>query len=238
MKRRTVPLLPIALALIVVCLSGLPALAQDATPTAVDTPESAAATLKPWVVEEPFTPPPDECTAGAVDIATLSNALATPIPVTAPNLTSHGLEAMHVTGLADAPTVAGVLDTLTLFWACTNAGNRPAVASLMTPAAVSQFYGVDLSLSGAELTSALEAALINSGDRPEEDWASIDGVLTIEYLGDGRTGALVLNTDPYVNDGDQVLDLVIFVNLNGVYQVDSFVFDPFDLTPGYGYEKS
>ena len=87
------------------------------------------------------------------------------------------------------------------------------------------------------MNDAVAAALDNSGDRPQEEWASVDGVITIEYLGDGRTGALVLNTDPYVNDGDQVLDLFIFVNVNGVFQVDSVVFDPFDLSPGYGYEK-
>ena len=43
---------------------------------------------------------------------------------------------------------------------------------------------------------------------------------------------------PFVNDGDQVLDLFVFVNVNGVFQVDSVVFDPFDLSPGYGFEKS
>lgn len=237
MKRRTVPLLPIAIALIAAFLSMVPVLAQDATPQPVDTPPASVDDLKPWVVEEPFTPAPDECTADAIDPAQLATSLATPIPVSSPNLTSHDIEALSVTGLADAATIDGVIDTLTLFWACTNAGNRPAVASLMTPAAISQFYGIDLSLTGSDLEDAVASSLSNSGDRPEEDWSSIDGVLTVEYLGDGRTGALVLNTDPYVNGGDQVLDLVIFVNLNGVYQVDSFVFDPFDLTPGYGYEK-
>jgi hypothetical protein len=106
----------------------------------------------------------------------------------------------------------------------------------MTPAAITQFYGIDLSLSGTELEDAVAAALDSSGDRPAGELASIDGVLTIAYLGDGRTSALVLNTDPYVNNGLPVLDLFIFVNLNGVFQVDSVVFDPFDLTPGYGFE--
>ena len=39
-----------------------------------------------------------------------------------------------------------------------------------------------------------------------------------------------------MNNGLPVLDLFVFVNLNGVYQVDSVIFDPFDLTPGYGFE--
>jgi hypothetical protein len=78
--------------------------------------------------------------------------------------------------------------------------------------------------------------LVNSGDREEGTEASIDGVLSIAFLGDGRTGALVLNTDPFVNNGLPVLDLFIFVNQNGVYQVESVIFDPFDLTPGYGFE--
>lgn len=237
MKRRTVPLLPIAIALIAAFLSVIPALAQDATPEAAETPATVSEELKPWVVAEPFTPAPDECTANAIDLSQVATSLATPIPVSAPNLTSHNIEALNVTGLADAATVDGVLDTLTLFWACTNAGNRPAVASLMTPSAISEFYGIDLSLTGSDLDDAVAAALANSGDRAEEERASIDGVLTISYLGDGRTGALVLNSDPFVNAGAPVLDQFIFVNLNGIYQVDSVVFDPFDLTPGYGYEK-
>lgn len=237
MKRHSISLASIAVALLAVMVSIGPAFAQEATPVAEESTMTASEQLRPWIVDAPFTPRPDECTIDPVDLSRVSNALATPIPVRADNLTEHGLETMEITGLADAATVAGVIDTLTLFWACTNAGNRPAVAALMTPGAISQFYGIDLSLTGDELEDAIATALANSGDRPEEDWASIDGVLTIAYLGDGRTGALVLNTDPYVNAGDQVLDLVIFVNLNGVFQVDSFVFDPFDLTPGYGYEK-
>jgi hypothetical protein len=236
MTHRPLPLVPIAIALLVALLSFGPTLAQDATPVAQESPAAVAEELRPWVVADPFTPAPDECTADAVEVSSLAASLATPIPVAGPNLTSAGIEAMNVTGLADAATVSGVLDTLTLFWACTNAGNRPAVASLMTPAAVSQFYGIDLSLTGAELDDAVAATLDNSGDRAEGDRASIDGVLTISYLGDGRTGALVLNSDPFVNNGLPVLDLFIFVNLNGIYQVDSVVFDPFDLTPGYGFE--
>jgi hypothetical protein len=188
------------------------------------------------VVSDPITPAPDECTVDAIDVSSLAGSLATPLPVVEANLTSAGINAMDVTGLADAATIDGVIDTLTLFWACTNAGNRPAVASLMTPAAVSQFYGIDLSLTGDALAQAVADTLVNSGDREEGTEAWIDGVLTVSYLGDGRTGALVLNTDPFVNNGLPVLDLFVFVNLNGVYQVDSVIFDPFDLTPGYGFE--
>ena len=61
-------------------------------------------------------------------------------------------------------------------------------------------------------------------------------VSALRVSGGGRTGALVLNTDPFVNNGLPVLDLFVFVNQNGVYQVDSVIFDPFDLTPGYGFE--
>ena len=238
MKRRTRALAPLAIALMTAFLSIGPALAQDATPVATaEAPAAvAAADLRPWVVSDPFTPAPDECTVDAIEVSSLVSSLATPIPVVAPDLTSLGINTLEVTGLADAATIAGVLDTLTLFWACTNAGNRPAVAGLMTPAAVSQFYGIDLSLSGTELEDEVANSLVNSGDREAGTEASIDGVLTVEYLGDGRTGALVLNTDPFVNNGLPVLDLFVFVNQNGVYQVDSVIFDPFDLTPGYGFE--
>jgi hypothetical protein len=217
-------------------LSIAPALAQEATPEAEEAPAAVAQELRPWVVSDPIIPAPDECTVDAIDVSSLAGSLATPLPVVEANLTSAGINAMDVTGLADAATIDGVIDTLTLFWACTNAGNRPAVASLMTPAAVSQFYGIDLSLTGDALAQAVADTLVNSGDREEGTEAWIDGVLTVSYLGDGRTGALVLNTDPFVNNGLPVLDLFVFVNLNGVYQVDSVIFDPFDLTPGYGFE--
>lgn len=238
MTRHFRPLVSLALALGIAGLSLLSVAAQDATPEAAETPAAVAAELQPWVVAEPVAPPPDECTVEPLDLNRLSSSLATPIPVAVPALTSHGIQEMTVAGLADAATVAGVVDTLELFWACVNAGNRPAVAALMTPAAVASFWGIDLSLSGAELADAVAAALPATGDRAEDERASIDGILTIAYLGDGRTGALVLNTDPFVNNGDQVIDLFIFVNVNGVFQVDSVVFDPFDLTPGYGYEKA
>jgi hypothetical protein len=227
----------LAIALMAAVVSVVPALAQDATPDAAEeAPAAVAEELRPWVVSDPFTPAPDECTVEAVDVSSLSSTLATPIPVVAPDLTSIGINALDVTGLADAATIDGVLDTLTLFWACTNAGNRPAVAALMTPAAVAEFYGLDLSLTGDELAEEVANRLVNSGDREEGTEASIDGVLTVTYLGDGRTGALVLNTDPFVNNGLPVLDLFVFANVNGVYQVDSVIFDPFDLTPGYGFE--
>ncbi|MEZ4506946.1 MAG: hypothetical protein R2848_14120 [Thermomicrobiales bacterium] len=237
MNRRTRALASLAIALMAAFLSIAPAVAQDATPVAEEAPVAAVAEeLRPWVVSDPFTPAPDECTVDAVDVSSLAVSLATPIPVVAPDLTSAGIYALEVTGLADAATIDGVLDTLTLFWACTNAGNRPAVAALMTPAAVSEFYGIDLSLTGDALDEEVANRLVNSGDREEGAEASIDGVLTIAYLGDGRTGALVLNTDPFVNNGLPVLDLFVFANVNGVYQVDSVIFDPFDLTPGYGFE--
>ena len=227
----------LAIALMAAVVSVVPALAQDATPEAAEeAPAAVAEELRPWVVSDPFTPAPDECTVEAVDVSSLSSTLATPIPVVAADLTSLGINAMEVTGLADAATIDGVLDTLTLFWACTNAGNRPAVAALMTPAAVAEFYGLDLSLTGDALAEEVANRLVNSGDREEGTEASIDGVLTVSYLGDGRTGALVLNTDPFVNNGLPVLDLFVFANVNGVYQVDSVIFDPFDLTPGYGFE--
>lgn len=237
MTRRPLSFVSMVIAVLAAMISIAPALAQEATPVAQETPATAADQLRPWIVEQPFTPPPDECTASPVDLAQITTSMATPIPVPGDNLTSHDIHSLTVTGLADAATVAGVLDTLSLFWACTNAGNRPAVASLMTLGAIAQFYNIDLTLSGTDLDDEIANRLANSGDRDEADWASIDGVLTIEYLGDGRTGALVLNTDPFVNNGNQVLDLFIFANLNGVFQVDSVVLDPFDLTPGYGYEK-
>src|SRR5690606_24454871 len=168
MNCRTRALASLAIALMAAFLSIAPAVAQDATPVAEEAPVAAVAEeLRPWVVSDPFTPAPDECTVDAVDVSSLAVSLATPIPVVAPDLTSAGIYALEVTGLADAATIDGVLDTLTLFWACTNAGNRPAVAALMTPAAVSEFYGIDLSLTGDALDEEVANRLVNSGDREE-----------------------------------------------------------------------
>src|SRR5690349_100264 len=122
MMRRPLSIVSLAIALLAVLLAAGPAFAQDATPVAEESPVTVAEELKPWVVADPFTPAPDECTADAIDVSTLSTSLATPIPVAGPNLTSAGITELQVTGLADAATISGVLDTLTLFWACTNAG--------------------------------------------------------------------------------------------------------------------
>ena len=56
-----------------------PALAQDATPVAEEAPAAAVAEdLRPWVVSDPFTPAPDECTVDALDVSSLATSLATP----------------------------------------------------------------------------------------------------------------------------------------------------------------
>ena len=95
-------------------LSIAPALAQEATPEAEEAPAAVAQELRPWVVSDPIAPAPDECTVDAIDVSSLAGSLATPLPVVEANLTSAGINAMDVTGLADAATIEGVIDTLTL----------------------------------------------------------------------------------------------------------------------------
>jgi hypothetical protein len=104
MNRCTRALASLAIALMAAVLSIAPALAQDATPVAEEEPAAAVAEeLRPWVVSDPFTPAPDECTVDAVDLDSLAGTLATPIPVVAADVTSAGINAMDVTGLADHP---------------------------------------------------------------------------------------------------------------------------------------
>ena len=151
-------------------------------------------------------------------------------------MTDNGLIAIPAVGPADQPAITGVLTTLTQFWACNNAGNRPALVSVFTPQGIADLYGFDLELEDAELRALVAAALTPGEPRPEEEVSGIDGITSIVLLEDGRIAALVVNTDPRIAGGDQVTDLVIFVQQDGAYLIDEFIGDPFDQTPGYGHE--
>jgi hypothetical protein len=222
------------IALSVALVSGA-ATAQEATPVAEEAGTPLA--LAPFSVDEPFAPSADACTVEPVDASAVASSLGTPVPVTEPEITANGINRIVVTGAADSAAVDQVLDTLTEFWACINAGNRAAMASLMTTGGIVSFFEIDTSVSQADLDAAVESALAPADPRGEDELASIDGVLSVVWLEDGRTAALVLNTDPRIAGGDQVIDMVVFVNLNNALRIDLFLADPFDQMPDYGYEK-
>lgn len=225
--------------------------AQDATPeatavsvtpvTAGETAATPAAavpvTLTAWVVGDQVSPISEQCTAPAASTDETADQLATLDPRPDPALTNNGLIAIPAVGPADQTSISGVLATLTQFWACNNAGNRPALVSVFTPQGVADLYGFDLDLGDAELRALVAAALTPGEPRPVEEVSGIDGITSIVLLEDGRIAALVVNTDPRIAGGDQVTDLIVFVQQDGAYLIDEFIGDPFDQTPGYGHEK-
>ncbi len=215
------------------------AIAQDATPVAspVAVPEELPITLIPWVVTDEMRPAAAQCTIEPVDVSALADALIAAEPRPAPIVTDNLLVAIPALGPADQATIDGILATLTQFWACNNAGNRPAMVASFTPLGTADLYGLDLNAADEELRAAVEGALVPGDPRPEGEISGIDGIISIVALNDGRTAALVLNTDPRIAGGDQVLDLIIFIEQDGRFLVDEFVGDPFDQTPGYGVEN-
>ena len=225
---------------IVLSFSGVAGvIAQDATPVAspVAIPEELPITLIPWVVTDEMRPTAAQCTIAPVDVAALADALIAAEPRPAPVVTDNLLVAIPALGPADQATIDGVVATLTQFWACNNAGNRPAMVASFTPLGTADLYGLDLNAVDEDLRAAVEVALVLGDPRPEGEISGIDGIISIVALNDGRTAALVLNTDPRIAGGDQVLDLIIFIEQDGTFLVDEFIGDPFDQTPGYGVEN-
>jgi hypothetical protein len=213
-------------------------IAQDATPVA--TPEAVLedipVTLIPWVVTDEMRPLASQCTIEPADVGAIADALIAADPRPAAAVTANLLVAIPALGPADQAAIDGVLATLTQFWACNNAGNRPAMVANFTPLGVADLYAIDVSLPDDELRAVVEGSLVAAEPRPEGEISGIDGIISIVALNDGRTAALVLNTDPRIAGGDQVLDLIIFIEQDGRFLVDEFIGDPFDQTPGYGVE--
>lgn len=207
-------------------------LAQDATPV-------PAASLTLYVVGGPIQAPPAACTTTGVTQEQMVAIAGTPVAVVETPLTGDDIIAIDATAVASAETVAGVLDTVTQFIACNNAGNRAAVVALFTPAGQQRWLGTGPDVEDAAIRNGLIAAGLTPSDpRGDDELAGVDGVLNIVTLADGRIAALVLNTDPRVAEGDQVIDLFIIVEQDGKFLIDEFIGDPFDQTPGYGYDKA
>ena len=106
----------------------------------------------------------------------------------------------------------GSLTSCTQLWACNNASDSAAVLALFTEQAIQETVGNTdgASWDMAELRADVAAALTPGDPRPAEEWASIDGIVSILAESDGRIGVLVLNSDPLVAEGDQVLDYFAF----------------------------
>ena len=194
-------------------------------------------TLIPWVVTDQMSPTAEQCTVEPASTDEVADTLIATEPREDVALTDNLLVAIQATGPAGDALVDGVLATLTQFWACNNAGDRQAMVGVFTPQGIADLYGIDLELDDAALRAAVAAALTPGEPRPAEEISGIDGVVSIVTLEDGRVAALVVNTDPRIAGGSQVLDLVIMVDQGGTYLIDTFIGDPFNLTPGYGIDN-
>jgi len=209
----------------------------EASPVAVAEDLTLPVSLVPWVVTDQMSPAAGQCTVEAVSTDAVADELIALEPRETAAVTENLIVAIEAQGPADQATIDGVLATLTQFWACNNAGNRPAMVAVFTAQGIADLYAIDLEQSDAELRANVASALTPGDPRPAEEISGIDGIVSIVALSDGRIAALVLNTDPRIAGGDQVLDLVIFIEEGGQYRIDSFIGDPFDQTPGYGIEK-
>ena len=215
-------------------LAGTPALAQDATPAAMATSLTANS------FAAPYAPSPDLCTIAPMSTDDVANVLATPTPLFSPSVTANGIVALPGGTVADDAATTGVLATLTQLWACNNAQNSASMLALFSTAGLQQTLGVtdDSTWSLEAIRAKVAAELTPEDPRPEADWASIDAVFSVLAQPDGSIGVLVLNSDPLVSDGDQVLDYFAFTTDGTTYQLSTVILDPFDLTPDYGFEKA
>ncbi|MBX3069240.1 MAG: hypothetical protein KF883_01930 [Thermomicrobiales bacterium] len=231
----------LVLAASVVVTGAAGTLAQNATPEA--SPVAVAdellipIDLVPWVVTDQMSPTAEQCTVDPVSTDDVADALIAIEPRGEPALTDNLLVEIAATGPPAQGVIDGVLETLTQFWACNNAGDRPAMVAVFTAQGIAELYGIDLELSDADLRAVVAASLTRGEPRPAEEVSGIDGIISIVMLQDGRVAALVVNTDPRIAGGSQVLDLIILANQGGRYLIDSFIGDPFNLTPGYGIDN-
>ncbi len=231
--------LGIALA-VVALLSVQGAWAQEsATPVSEATVTEATpvpSDLTAWAVSDTTRPSPELCTAEPASTDELSAAILELESGSSVTTTSNGIVAIPATGPAPQEAIDGVLETLTQFWACNNAGNRASLVAVMTPRGVAELYELDLTADETTVRAAVAAALTPGEPRPAEELAGIDGVISVVTLEDGRIAALVLNTDPRIAGGASVQDLFTFETASGQYLIDGFTGDPFDAIDGYGFD--
>jgi len=197
------------------------ALAQDATPVATGAYDPANCATEPITVDH-----------AAMLLAT---------PVAAPELpvTDEGIVALPTGVPASEEEMAVVSATIEQLWACNNARDKGAVYALFTDEAIQESVGFTEGSSWdiAELEAAVALALVPEEPRTPDEWATIDAIVSATTYDDGQVGVLIVNTDPLVAGGQQVQDYFRFVIEDGVAKVSGVILDPFDLTPGYGFEK-
>jgi hypothetical protein len=206
-------------------LLALPAanvLAQDATPVAASAYD------------------PANCTTEPISVDHAAMLLATPVAAPELPVTDEGVVALPTGVPTSEEEMAVVSATLEQLWACNNARNKGAVYALFTDHAVQESVGFTegSSWDTAELEAAVALSLVPGEPRAPDEWATIDAIVSATTYDDGQVGVVIVNTDPLVANGQQVQDYFRFVIEDGVAKVSGVILDPFDLTPGYGFEKA
>jgi hypothetical protein len=216
-------------------LSG--AIGASARAQGTPVPES---NVVPFTFDTPYAPSPDQCTTAPASTDTVASLIAPPVAAVTPPVTDHGTAAVPSGASADDATTGAVSELLTQLWACNNARNKAAILTPFTDQAIQQLFGTteDAPLDMADLWADVAAALTPGEPRAADELASIDAVVSVLQQDDEQIGVLVLNTDPAVVDGDQVLEYFAFDPCGGTLKVSNVVLDPLDLTPDYGFEKS
>lgn len=197
------------------------AIAQDATPVSSSTYD------------------PANCNTGPISTDHMAMLLATPVAQPQLPVDTSGIVALPAGSSPSDADLAAVLATMEQLWSCNNARNKAAVYSLFTDQAIQETIGFTegSSWDAADLRADVAAALTPGDPRSPEEWATVNALVSATAYDDGQIGVLVLNSDPFVADGDQVLDYFRFVLVDGVAKVSGVILDPYDLTPGYGFEK-
>ncbi len=117
---------------------------------------------------------------------------------------------------ADAEMVAGVTATAGEILACFNAGDFLRAFSLFSDNAVRRFIEVD-PISEEELRSSSEAI---PEAAPTEQQSTLLALTDVMELEDGRVGAFLATTDPFVGP-DTVY--IVFVQQDGRWLVDDII---------------
>ncbi|TXG80473.1 MAG: hypothetical protein E6R14_09160 [Thermomicrobiales bacterium] len=211
----------IAGAALMLAVVATPVVAQDATP----------------VSTSPYDPA--NCTTEMISTDHMASLLATPVSQPELPTDASGVVVLPAGGPVSETDLALVSATLEQLWACNNARNKAAVYALFTDQAIQETIGFTegSSWDAADLRADVAAALTPGDPRSSEEWATVNAIVSTTAYDDGQIGVLILNTDPLVADGDQVLDYFRFIIENGVAKVSGVVLDPYDLTSGYGFEK-
>ena len=192
-------LAPVVVLGVVLSTGGLAA-AQDATPFAgPETPDPALCRVEPRPLAffEPFLATPG-AEAGRTPVAA---GTPPPLPPGEP---------------AEAATVAGVVDTVRLLYACLNGGDSLRAAALFTDASFERLFARFGRLPPEELAGFAAPPR----PLPERLRTRLVEVRDVRMLADGRIGAVVVTDDPVGPPEGPEARFFVFVETDGRFLID------------------